>query len=343
MSFKRIVQIYSFFLTALLLVGCTGKKAVDVSHIDVNLHIERFDKDLGTLQAENIAEALPVLEKKYSPFYRDFVEGMLNAGSTSDTAYYANMRLILQNKDFSALNAEISSTFKDLSGKEEELRDAFKHINYYQPAVEVPRIISFFSGFGVQVPLGEKYIGIGLDMFLGADSKFYPALQQSIPRYISRRFTPENITPRVIETFVREDMFPEPDNLNTLMDRMIYNGKILFFMQSVLPNVPDSLIINYTGEQQQWADKYEADIWGYFLERNLLYESDYMKIQKFLTEAPFTPGIGERNESAPKLALYIGWQIVKKYMERNEHIDLPELMKNTNYQQILTDSHYKPK
>lgn len=343
MSCKSIVQIYLFFSTALLLLGCTRKKAVDVSHIDVNVHIERFDQDLGSLHPENIAQALPVLEKKYSPFYRDFVEGMLNAGSTSDTAYYANMRLVLQNKDFNELKTEVEQTFNDLSEKEEELRDAFKHIKYFRPDVEVPRIISFFSGFAVQVPLGEKYLGIGLDMFLGADSKFYPALRQSIPGYISKRFTPENITPRVIETFVREEMFPEPDDLNTLLDRMIYNGKIMYFMQSVLPEVSDSLIINYTADQHEWTERYEADIWGYFLESNLLYESDYMKIQKFLTEAPFTPGIGERNESAPKLGLYIGWQIVKKYMERNEDIDLPALMKNTNYQQILTDSRYKPK
>lgn len=343
MSCKSIVQIYLFFFTAILLTGCRDKKAVDVSHIDVDIHIERFDQDLEALHPENIATGLPVLEKKYSSFYRDFVEGMVSAGSTSDTAYYANMRLILSNEDFNALKSEVNRAFKDLGGKEDELRNAFKHIKYFYPKVRIPRIISFYSGFSVQVPLGENYLGIGLDMFLGSDSKFYPALRQSIPQYISRRFTPENITPRLVETFVREEMFPEPNNLNTLLDRMIYNGKVMYFMQSVLPEVPDSLIINYTADQQQWADNYESDIWGYFLETNLLYESDYMKIQKFLTEAPFTPGIGNRNESAPKLALFTGWQIVREYMNRNQDIDLPALMNNTNYQQILADSHYKPK
>lgn len=343
MSCKSIVQIYLFFFTAVILTGCQNKKAIDVSHIKVDLRIERFDQDLNTLHPDNIATTLPVLEKKYSAFYQDYIEKMLSAGSSSDTAYYANMRLILTNDDFNALKTEVDATFKDLSGKENELRDAFKHIKYFYPDVQIPRIISFYSGFSVQVPLGKNYLGVGLDMFLGADSKFYPALRQSIPQYISRRFTPENITPRLIETFVREEMFQEPDDLNTLLERMIYNGKVMYFMQSVLPEVPDSLIINYTSDQQQWADNYESDIWGYFLENDLLYESDYMKIQKFLTEAPFTPGIGNRNESAPKLALYTGWQIIREYMERNQNVDLPALMKNTNYQQILTDSRYKPR
>lgn len=342
MSCKSIVQIYLFFFTALILTSCQNKKAVDVSHIDVDIRIERFDQDLKTLQPDNITKRLPVLEKKYSTFYQDYMEQMLSAGSTSDTAYYANMRLILTNDDFHALKTEVGAAFKDLSNKEGELRDAFKHIKYFYPDVQIPRIISFYSGFTVQVPLGKNYLGIGLDMFLGAGSKFYPALRQSIPQYISRRFTPENITPRLIETFVREEMFPEPDDLNSLLDRMIYNGKVMYFMQSVLPEVPDSLIINYTSDQQQWAENHQSDIWGYFLENNLLYESDYMKIQKFLTEAPFTPGIGNRNESAPKLALYTGWQIIREYMERNQNVDLPALMKNTDYQQILTDSRYKP-
>lgn len=343
MSCKSIAQIYLFFFTAVLLSGCWDKKAVDVSHINVDIRIERFDQDLNALQPQNIATGLPVLEKKYSSFYKDFIESMLSAGSTSDTAYYSNMRSILTNEDFNTLKTEVKRNFKDLSDQEGEIRDAFKHIKYFYPDVQIPRIISFYSGFSVQVPLGENYLGIGLDMFLGSDSKFYPALRQSIPQYISRRFTPENITPRLIETFVREEMFPEPDNMNTLLDRMIYNGKVLYFMQSVLPDAPDSLIINYTANQQQWADDYESDIWGYFLENNLLYESDYMKIQKFLTEAPFTPGIGIRNESAPKLALYTGWQIVREYMDRNQNIQLPALMKNSDHQQILTDSHYKPK
>ena len=57
-----------------------------------------------------------------------------------------------------------------------------------------------------------------------------------------------------------------------------------------------------------------------FLEENLLYESDYPKIQKYLNPAPFTPGLGEKNESAPKLAVWTGWQIVRQYMEKHPEV-----------------------
>lgn len=343
MIFKRSFQIYSFFLIALLFTCCKNKKSVDVSNIDLQIKIERFDRDMGSLNSANVSRNAPQLARKYGMFYQDYMSGMLSAGAATDTAYYQNLRAILSNPDYKALQAAVNEKFKDLSPQEQELTDAFKHVRYYFPKQPVPRVISFFSGFAVQVPVGNDYIGIGLDMFLGADSKFYPALRQSIPQYISRRFTPANITPRVMESFLREDMFPEPDDLKTFLDRMVYNGKIMYLMNAVMPKVPDSVIIGYTEAQQKWCEKYEADVWGFFLQENLLYETDYMKVQKYLSEAPFTPGIGNGNESAPKLGIYAGWQIVKRYMEENPEVTPLQLMEDRNYQEILNRSHYKPK
>ena len=167
--------------------------------------------------------------------------------------------------------------------------------------------------------IGDGYVGIGLDLFLGADSRFYPALIENYPHYVSRRFTPDNIAPRVAEGIAREDMFPENDDDKSLLAKMIYNGKIMYFMDEVLPDVADTTKIGYTGKQaiKQWCKDFEPMIWGYFLEQNLLYESDYQKIQMYVSEAPFTPGLGEKNESAPKLGIWTGWQIVRQYMDSN--------------------------
>ncbi|MBK1440145.1 hypothetical protein JHJ32_09125 [Parapedobacter sp. ISTM3] len=74
-----------------------------------------------------------------------------------------------------------------------------------------------------------------------------------------------------------------------------------------MPDVADSLKIGYTGQQWAWANRFERDIWAWFLQENLLYEADYNRIQKYLGEAPFTPELGEQNESAPKLGVFIGW------------------------------------
>ena len=125
---------------------------------------------------------------------------------------------------------------------------------------------------------------------------------------------------------------------------MIYNGKILYFLDQVLPtNTPDSLKIGYTAKQLEWIKNYEGNIWGLLLQNELLFQTDMQKIQPFLSDGPFTSGIGNKKESAPKLGYSIGWQIVKKYMEENPKITLQQLMAETDAQKILTQAKYKPK
>ncbi|HEX8376546.1 MAG TPA: gliding motility lipoprotein GldB [Pedobacter sp.] len=342
MNLKNTVQIYLFFLIGICLFSCLNKKDVDVSAIDLEIKIERFDQEMSSLTPQNFQNQLPALQKKYGFFYQDYMEGMLSVGDINSLEYHQNLKTVLSSPDYKALKDEVAAKFPDMKKHEEELSEGFKHIKYYYPKQSIPRIITFFSGFTVQTPIGDNYIGVGLDMFLGSNSKFYPALRSSVPAYISRRFTAENITPRVMEAFTREELFPESDQSTSLLQKMIYNGKILFFMDAIMPEVPDSLKIGYTSIQQKWADEFESGIWGYFLQENLLYETDYMKIQKYLTEAPFTPGVGEKSDSAPKLANVIGGKIVKQYMERNSAVTLQELMKDTDAQKILEKAKYHP-
>lgn len=340
----RHIQIYLFFFTCLAALSCNNKKSPDISKIDLNIQIERFDQELNRLNPDSLPAKAPELRKKFTWFYDDYMENMIGAGSPLDTTYYTNLRSILKNRDYTELSTTVAQTFPDLNKPQNELEEAFRYIRYYYPKQKFPRIISFISGFAVQTPIGNDYIGIGLDMFLGKNGeKFYPAIRQSIPQYISRRFSPENISPRVIEAFLREEMFTENDADRNLLSRMIYNGKILYFMDIVLPKTPDILKIGYTPEQLQWCKDYEAGIWAYFLENELLFESDYLKIQKYLAEAPFTPGIGENSSSAPKLGVWTGWQIIRQYMEKNPDYSLQQLMLEKDAQKILAGSKYKPR
>ncbi len=112
-------------------------------------------------------------------------------------------------------------------------------------------------------------------------------------------------------------------------------------MDHVLPDIPDTLKIGYTTEQMEWARAYEQDIWAWFVSEELLYEYDFHRTQKHLGEAPFTPELGDQNESAPKLGVFLGWNIVRQYMERNQDVTLPELMANGNGQSILDGSRYR--
>lgn len=333
-------QIYLIFLFAITFISCSHSNRPDVSNIQVDIKIERFDQELFNGKNKDVVNVDKQLALKYGVFYDDFIHRILDS-KYSNTESLANL---YHDQAYTDLSKEVDSVFPNLNVQEEGLNETFKYIKYYYPKAKIPKFISFASGFAYQMPVGDNYLGIGLDMFLGKDSKFYRAIVQSVPLYLSRRFTPEYIVPRVAETYAHEELFAEPDDNRTLLSKMIFQGKILYFLDQVLPeNVGDSTKIGYTQQQLDWAQNFEGDIWAYFLENNYLYETDYQKIQVFLSEGPFTPGLGENRDSAPKLGVWMGWQIVKKYMKTHPDITLQELMADNDAQKILNQSKYKPK
>lgn len=341
-NYKNLGKITLFSLISFLMISCHQESKIDSGNVEIELIVLRFDQDLSKINPSRLSAELPALKKKYGSFYDDYFQKILNLGTTQDTQYYETLRQVIKGKAFQDLQQETDSIYPNLDAQKPKLEVAFKNIKALYPQWKVPNLIAYISGFQVQTPIGAGYVGIGLDMFLGKESKFYPALVQSVPRYISRRFTPENITPRVVEVVTREDLFPELDQDKSLLSKMIYNGKLIYFMKQVQPDEADSTIIGYSKQQMEWANQFESDTWAFFLEQNLLFDTDYMKIQKYLAEAPFTPGLGNQNDSAPKLGVFIGWQIVKNFMEENKKITLKELMLEKDAQKILRLAKYHP-
>ena len=334
-------QIYLIFLFAIAFISCKQGNRPDISNINLDIKIDRFDKTLYAAKTKNPAEVDQTLSKNYGVFYDDYIHRMIGSPEYSNAEVLSTL---FKDQAYADLTKEVDSIFPDLNAQEQGLTETFKYIKYYYPKAKLPKFVSFVSGFAYQMPVGDNYLGIGLDMFLGKDSKFYKAIVQSVPLYLSRRFAPEYIVPRVVETYAHEELFPEPDENRALLSKMVFQGKILYFLDQVLPeNTTDSTKIGYSNEQLQWAQRFEGDIWAYFLENNFLYETDYQKIQVFLSEGPFTPGLGENRDSAPKLGTWTGWQVVKKYMKENPKITLQQLMAEHDAQKILNQSKYKPK
>lgn len=344
--YLKTLQKYSFFLI-IAISSCQQPQTVrrpDVSAVDVVVKIERFDQVFNKLTAADFLKQNTAWQQQYPYFYADYMLQMLEVGDPKDSvALQSRVAEVLQKKDFIDLAAAVAQKYPNLDQQEKELTKAFKCIKYYFPEYSIPKLIAFMGGFSFQTPIGEDYIGIGLDMFLGTDSKFYPALVRSIPLYMSRRFTSENMAPRVVETVLREEILPQ-DNVNkNTLQHMLYNGKILYAMDVLLEKASDEVKIGYTPEQLAWTKKYQADIWAWFLQEGLLYDTDYLKTQKYFTDAPFTPELGENNESAPKLGSYIGWMMVRKYMDRHPEIDLAALFQEQDAQKILEESKFRGK
>ena len=111
-------------------------------------------------------------------------------------------------------------------------------------------------------------------------------------------------------------------------------------MDAMLPDTHDSIKIGFTKEQLDFCKKNEAHIWSLFIDKNLLFSTEQSKYLKYINEGPTTNGLPK--ESPAMLGVWVGWQVVKKYMNDNPTITLKQLMEEKDSQKILTKSKYKP-
>jgi hypothetical protein len=183
----------------------------------------------------------------------------------------------------------------------------------------------------------DSALVISLDMYLGDTAKFYQMLRY--PYYQTRKMDKEHLLPDIARGWMLtefDDKVPE----NTLLHHTIFYGKLFYAIEALLPETADSLIIGYSAKQMQTCKQYEKNYWSYFADKNRLYENNMNTIRELTSEGPFTAAISK--ECPPRIAMWIGWQIVRSYMNKNEKVSLQELMDENDVQKILSKSKYRP-
>ena len=122
---------------------------------------------------------------------------------------------------------------------------------------------------------------------------------------------------------------------------MIEKGKQWWLLDKFLPSTPDSVKTGYKANQLKWCNEYEGLIWNNIITSEKdIYTNDPAAIQNYIGEAPFTqtmPGASPGN-----IGQWVGWQIVKKFAEKNTSMTINEVMK-TEARKILEEAKYKPK
>ncbi|MGE9516322.1 MAG: gliding motility lipoprotein GldB [Solitalea-like symbiont of Tyrophagus putrescentiae] len=338
MNKLSILAIISISILTISLFACKRKHKLDIdtSNINVDITIYRFEKDLLSVDTNSIEASLSILKKKYDKFYDIFFNNII-VDRSKDTLHKNTVLKFITNSDFINLNNDVLKEYPDVKNLKQNLVEAFKHYKYYFPEKKLPTVVTFISGFENAIVNIDNILAIGLDMFLGKDYKTY--LHVGFPKYIINRLSKEYIVPIAMQGFGKQE-FSINDTDKSFINQMLYEGKILYFVDAMLPHLPDDLKLGYTKSQLNWALQYEPEIWTNFIDEDVLYTSDQRKYNKYIEEAPFSSGF--YSDSAPRLASFTGLQIVRSYMANNPDITLPQLMEEQNPIKILNASKYKP-
>jgi hypothetical protein len=328
---------YISIVTALaFLMACGGNKFdVDISKIDLKLSIYRLDKDL-MLNYPDTSDVYKLIEK-YGNFIDLYGQYIISIGSPSQKEFSKKLVEFNNYCNDNKIPAEVDRIYGNFADMESQLTTAFKYYKYYFPKSEIPKIYCFLSGFNYSVITDQGVLGIGLDNYLGVDYSLYQI--NGIDNYKSRKMHKDMLPVDCMRAWAKCE-FPFNDSASDMVNNMVYEGKIQYFIDAMLPFAADSLKFGYTKDQYEWADYNEHKMWAYMVENKLLFTTDELTIKKMIDDGPFTTLFA--NNSAPRAGAFLGWKIVNRYMKKNPKITLEQLMHNDDYQGILNAASYKP-
>lgn len=326
-------------LLVLFLAGCKKDPLdVDVSTIEVKLEFKRLDQDLFALNPAAGQTNPDKLNEKYGDFFVDYCEGVLRIGNPTLEGFQYSVAQFITDESMKTLYEDVQFEFEDLTSVEQQLTQAFRYFKYHFPDSTIPNIVFNISALNYAIIATHTTLGIGLDMFLGANYPIYPMV--GLPKYMYDNMRPAQIVPQAMKGWLQAT-YETDAKRETLLDYMVFEGKLLYVLDAVLRESADSTKIGFSSEAMQWCTEYEARIWAHLVDQELLYTTQYMNINKWINQAPFVAGIPK--DSPGRLGQWVGWQIVRKYMQENPEVTLIELMTEQNSQDILAKSKYKPK
>lgn len=332
------------YLMMLGLSGCDHNqqhKKIDVSNIPIKIRSIRWDQALFNCDTNNLETSVNALGNKYPDFASVFFTELTGFGKGSDQKVFLNsVKHFLTYKDYVGLYDTVQKHYPNVKEIDTDLEQLFKHIKYYFPEKKLGDVYYFISGLNFWSAVTvDTAVGVGLDMFLGKDYPFYAAVQ--LPAYQAALCEPKYI-PVNVSKAIYEDMFPiVPDNKN-LLELILMKGREMVFMEYTLPEASDELLIGYTPEQLAWCKKNEAMIWNYFSTQKLLYSTNWQDILRYVNEGPTSTGMPP--EAPGNIGTWIGWQIMRKYLETYPDKKLPEMLQEKlDAQGLIRDIKYRPR
>lgn len=334
---KKIIYLF-ILLLAIININCSNNEfSIDVSEVNLELDIYRFDETLFMTEPQDFFYEIPKIQENYGDFFDIYNMQIIGIGRPEQKDYYNKLTEFLDYCEQVQLYDSVMNLFPENSSfLIDELTNAFKHYKYYFGDAPIPKIITCISGFNLSVFTGADFIGISLDKYLGSNYELY---NKMFEQYLSRRMNKNMVASDVMRAWSIAE-FPYNDSVNTVLTNSIYQGRIQYFLDAMLPNTNDTLKWGYSEANWGWVNSYEQNIWDYLVDQKLLFSHETMTIKTYTDEAPFTTPFG--NDSAPKAGNFIGYKIVKAYMENNENITLKQLMNERDYMKIYNNSYYQP-
>lgn len=300
---------------------------VDTSGVQNKLRIHHFDDAFFTCDSVDFLPEIARLKVEYAPFF----------DSNPDSKFWHDNRLDIGQK---MLYSDMKKKIPNFEKLDKNLTDAFAHLYYYYPNWLEFDLYTYISKLDFENPIivADRLIFVATDLYLG---KNHPAYQYQ-SSYLNYTKQPEFIATDVMEHLAYPVAARDNDD-NTLLNDMIWWGKVIYFTEAMQPEANDTVLMRYSKKQLDFCEANHVQMWTFFVDNKLLFDTHPDGQRKFIEPAPYTKfGLPFDAETPGMVGRWLGWQIVRSYMRNNPDVSLPQLMANPDSRTIFKNSKYKP-
>ncbi len=341
---KKVYLVVSILLTIFLLTGIGGckskKEGPEVSDIQLNIKAERFEQDLFSFDTAPKGDKTRFLKNKYGNFFDLYVYQITTLGSPDSVLMSQHINDFINDTNFRSIYNDCEKMYGDFNEQNAGLTSAFKLYSYFFQGKNIPRIITLISGFSYPIICDSLNLGISLDMYMGPTYKYYSTMDPPLPVYLRNRMHKDYLVCDAMKGWAESD-YGIDESSARMIDFMIAQGRLIYFLDKIVIDAPDTIKSGYTSNQLEWCLGNEKKIWSFFIDNKLLFSFDPNLMNKFINDGPTTNGFPK--ESPGNIGKFIGWQIVKSYMINHKEISLRQLMEEKDLVKIFNESKYKPR
>ncbi|MDR0431365.1 MAG: gliding motility protein GldB [Tannerellaceae bacterium] len=324
------------FLLFALLLSCTSCKSQEKNPFSdaEPIHIRRFDKDLYRLIDSGDSTLRRRLLREYPNMFEVIGKGILNMQSPETPGFFGRLTNYYSEPTLKGLYRDAITLYDNIDDIEQQLGCGFACLKHHFPSMSIPNVYMHVSGLNQNVLVAENLLSVSIDKYMG---KTYPLYLDFFYDYQLENMQRSHVVPDYLSGWLLAE-YPFTGKENVLLERMIYEGKIKYLVSQALPDIPPYELMGYSESDYEWCKAHEKTIWKAIIERKHLYTPDHMTTNKYIEN---TPSTFLSSDAPGKLGIWMGWQIVNKYMQETQTTP-GELMKQENAQEILTASKYKP-
>src|SRR5664279_6340875 len=139
---SRFIPVVFLVLVAGVTTSCKKNHyKVNTSSINVKIEIKRLEKDLFTLNPDQVIPMVPSLKKKYGGFLQLF-SSVINTGDINESSFGDMLLRFCSDKQNNEVYGLTMKKYPDVAPIEKGLQEAFSHYLYYFPGRAVPAVFT---------------------------------------------------------------------------------------------------------------------------------------------------------------------------------------------------------